>query len=149
MNALVLLALLFAPTPASPGPGAPPAAAQPPAPQAEEKHYTMVTRYLGLIVKGPNWTREKSPALTKMMEGHMANIHAMAKTGKLIAAGPIVDDGTLRGIFLFDTPNAEEARALAEKDPSIASGHFALEIHPWMVAKEVFAEVKSNEKEAR
>jgi uncharacterized protein len=148
MNAFVLLALLVtAPSP-SPAPVSPTApAAQPSSPPsaAAEKRYTMVTRYLGLIVKGPKWTREKSPALSTMMEGHMANINAMAATGKLIAAGPVVDDGTLRGIFIFDTANAEEARALAEKDPSIASGHFALEIHPWMVAREVFAEVKSGD----
>jgi uncharacterized protein YciI len=142
MNAFVLLALLAT----APSPPPVEAAAKPPSSSpspASDKRYTMVTRYLGLIVKGPNWTREKSPALTAMMEGHMANINAMAATGKLIAAGPVVDDGTLRGIFVFDTANAEEARALAEKDPSIASGHFALEIHPWMVAREVFAETKS------
>jgi uncharacterized protein len=143
MNALVLLALLAGP--ASPAPAASPAAAAlKPASSAEsEKRYTMVTRYLGLIVEGPKWTREKSPELTRMMEGHMANINAMAATGKLIAAGPVVDDGTLRGIFIFDTASVEEARAMGEKDPAIASGHFALEIHPWMVAKEVFAETKA------
>jgi uncharacterized protein len=138
MHALVLLALLSA----APSPPAPSATAAKPSPGGE-KHYTMVTRYLGLIVKGPKWTKEKSPALTQMMEGHMANINAMAATGKLVAAGPVIDDGTLRGIFIFDTATAEEARALADKDPSIASGHFALEIHPWMVAKEVFAETKT------
>src|SRR5688572_18460129 len=122
MNAFILLVLLAGP--ASPAPAASPAS---PAvkPSAEgEKRYTMVTRYLGLIVKGPKWTKEKSPALTKLMEGHMANINAMAATGKLIAAGPVTDDGTLRGIFIFDTATAEEARALGEKDPAIASGHF-------------------------
>jgi uncharacterized protein len=132
MNTFVLVTLLAA----SPSP-APPAASPP------VKAYTMVTRYLGLIVKGPKWTKEKSPELTRMMEGHMANINAMAATGKLVAAGPVVDDGTLRGIFIFDTATAEEARAMAEKDPTISSGHFALEIHPWMVAKEVFAETRS------
>jgi uncharacterized protein YciI len=130
---LVFYPLLLAPPAASPAPAAEPSPAAAP-------KYTMVTRYLGLLVKGPKWTREKSPALTKMMEGHMANIHAMAATGKLVAAGPILDDGTLRGIFLFSTANAEEARALAEKDPAIAGGHLTLEIHPWMVAKEVFVE---------
>lgn len=142
MNVFVLSALLFA---ASPAPAAAPSpAAAKPASSASEKRYTMVTRYLGLIVKGPKWTKEKSPALTQMMEGHMANINAMAATGKLIAAGPVVDDGTLRGIFIFDAQSADEARALAEKDPAIASGHFALEIHPWMVAREVFADPGSS-----
>jgi uncharacterized protein YciI len=131
MNTFLVLALLAA----APSPAPPPAS--PPA-----KAYTMVTRYLGLIVKGPKWTKEKSPELTRMMEGHMANINAMAATGKLVAAGPVVDDGTLRGIFIFDTATAEEARAMAEKDPAIASGHFALEVHPWMVAREVFAETR-------
>ena len=139
MNAFVLVALLAGP--ASPAPSAPATPAAAKAPGAAEKKYTMVTRYLGLIVKGPKWTKEKSPALTKMMEGHMANINAMAATGKLIAAGPVVDDGTLRGIFIFKTATAEEARAMAEKDPTLASGHFALEIHPWMVADEVFADI--------
>jgi uncharacterized protein len=143
MNVLLLLALhaaLLAPPATSQAPAAEPSSAAAPV-----KPYTMVTRYLGLLVKGPKWTKEKSPALTKMMEGHMANINAMAATGKLVAAGPVVDDGTLRGIFLFATANAEEARALAEKDPAIASGHLTLEIHPWMVAKEVFAEPKGSD----
>jgi hypothetical protein len=75
MNALVLVALLAAAPSPSPSPAAPAPASSP-----AEKKYTMVTRYLGLIVKGPKWTKEKSPALTAMMEGHMANIHAMAAT---------------------------------------------------------------------
>lgn len=146
MNAFVLLALLAAAPSASPSAPSPVVPVQSsPAPPPVLKRYTMVTRYLGLIVKGPNWTKEKSPALTRMMEGHMANINAMAATGKLIAAGPVTDDGNLRGIFIFDTASAEEARALAEQDPTIASGHFALEVHPWMVAKEVFAEVTAGD----
>ena len=66
----------------------------------------------------------------------MAHIREMAASGKLVTAGPFTDDGELAGIFVFDT-TAEEAKALAEQDPTVQAGRLVLEFHGWMAAEGV------------
>jgi uncharacterized protein len=77
-----------------------------------------------------------SPAVTAVREGHMAHVREMGASGKLVAAGPFVDNGDLAGIFLFDT-TSEEARGLAARDPAVQAGRLALEFHEWMAAEGV------------
>jgi uncharacterized protein len=118
----------------SPKPTAPPksqnAAGAPntaPAPPPGMEQY-----YFGLLNRGPRWTAEVTDATKKIQEGHMANIQRMADVGALMAAGPIEDDGSLRGIFIFRVKTADEARALAAGDPAIQAGRLTLELHPWL-----------------
>ena len=66
-----------------------------------------------------------------LMKAHLANIHRMAEEGKLVLAGPFMDKGDLRGIYLFDVPGVEEARALTASDPAIKAGVFVMELHRW------------------
>jgi uncharacterized protein YciI len=65
----------------------------------------------------------------------MANIKAMARSGKLVLAGPFDADEQQRdapaGLFLFDVPTADDVRALLAHDPAIAAGRLAVEILPW------------------
>jgi len=65
----------------------------------------------------------------------MANINAMAKTGKLVIAGPFENAGDYAGVFVFKVGSLEEAKALAESDPAIKAGRLIAEIHPWHVAE--------------
>jgi uncharacterized protein YciI len=102
-----------------------------------------MTRYfLAFLMAGPNRGNAGAPEAQKIQEAHMAHIRALSDTGKLIAAGPFLDDGTLRGIFLFKTATLEEAQALASEDPAVKAGRLAVEIHPWMVAEGVIPEKK-------
>lgn len=50
------------------------------------------------------------------------NIQRIAEAGDLLLAGPVLDDGTLRGIYMFDVTTLEEARALTATDPAIQQG---------------------------
>ena len=118
-------ALLVAPAPA--GDASKPAPAEP---EFQMDHY-----WLGLIRKGPTWTAEQTPAVMHLQEGHMANIRAMAATGKLVLAGPFEDNGELRGLFLFKVATKEEAEALVAKDPAVAAKRLVVELHPWFGAK--------------
>jgi len=104
------------------------------------------TYQFGFLKRGPNWTAENTPEVKKIQEGHMANINQMAKAGKLLAAGPIADDGEIRGIFIFKAASLEEARSLAAEDPAIKSGRLTLEIQNWSGPKGIGAKIKEEMK---
>ena len=70
----------------------------------------------------------------------MANIRAMWQARKLVIAGPMGDDGDLRGIFIFRVPTLEEAQALVASDPAVKAGRLAGEIHPWWIEKGMLPE---------
>ena len=95
----------------------------------------MAQYQLAFLTRGPSWTAEVTPEVTRIQEGHMANINRLTKEGKLIAAGPFVDGGTLRGVFVFKVGSIDEAKTLAKTDPAVKAGRLSLELHPWMVAE--------------
>lgn len=93
----------------------------------------MTTAYLGFLTRGPKWTPEKTPATEALQKAHLANINKLAEMKKLVVAGPFGDDGTLRGIFVFKVASLEEAKKLAETDPSVQAGRLVISMHPWLV----------------
>jgi uncharacterized protein YciI/uncharacterized damage-inducible protein DinB len=99
-------------------------------PQFDNEQYQF-----GLLTRGPKWTAGNTPEVQKIQEGHMANINRMAQLGKLFAAGPIMDNGDLRGIFIFRAASIEEAKALAAEDPAIKAERLKIEILPWFGSK--------------
>ena len=46
-------------------------------------------------------------------------------------AGPFLDTGDLRGIYIFDVKTIEEAEALTKTDPAIQAGSLIMELKPW------------------
>jgi uncharacterized protein YciI len=128
--ALLVIALTAcagtAPTPATPATPCP----APGAGKLEMKQYFLV-----LLRRGPAWSPDKTPESTKIFEGHMANIEAMAKTGKLVIAGPIdappTDPTAIAGIFIFDVPTKADVEAMIQGDPAISIRRLVPEILPW------------------
>lgn len=109
--------------------------AEPEAPAAKpaiEVPPGMALYYMVLLKRGPRWTPEVTDETKKIQEGHMANIQKMADTGKLVVAGPFLDGGELRGIFIFKVGTEAEAKALMDSDPAVQAGRLIGEIHPWM-----------------
>lgn len=91
------------------------------------------TYYFTFLRHGPKWTAGRTPETEKLQADHMANINAMAKTGKLVIAGPFENGGDYAGVFVFKVSSLDEARALAESDPAVKAGRLAAETHPWFV----------------
>lgn len=85
---------------------------------------------MAFLKRGP--TPPKDPAESaRLQDAHMANITRMAHEGKLVLAGPFLDKGELRGIYIFNVETLAEAEALTSTDPAVKAGSLAMELHPW------------------
>mgnify|MGYP003542830374 FL=1 len=102
--------------------------------KTEEVKYEMKTYYMAFLMKGPNRDQDSTTA-QQIQQAHMDHINKMAEDKKLVIAGPFLDDGDIRGIFIFNVETMEEAIALTEADPAVKAGRLIMEIHPWWGAK--------------
>ncbi len=89
----------------------------------------------GLLVRGPAWTPGDTPEVRDLVSRHLANIGRMAQAGQLALAGPFMDDGVRRGIYVFFTADTAEARRWSDTDPAVISGRLRVELHPWMTGR--------------
>jgi uncharacterized protein YciI len=87
-----------------------------------------------ILKKGPNRSQDSVTA-EKIQKGHIDNINRLAAAGKLNVAGPFLDDGDMRGIFVFDCGSEDSVRTMVEADPAIKAGRLTYELHPWMTQK--------------
>lgn len=92
--------------------------------------YGMKTYVMALLKTGPNRSTD-SITKAKLQRAHLDNITTMAENGTLVLAGPFLDNGELRGIYLFNVETIEEAKKLTETDPLIKSGGLIMELHPF------------------
>jgi uncharacterized protein YciI len=92
--------------------------------------YGMRQYVLAYLKRGPNRDLSKEEA-TKLQRAHMDNIGRMARLGKLVIAGPFMDDTEIRGIYIFAVETVEEAEELTKTDPAIQAGSLIMELHPW------------------
>jgi uncharacterized protein YciI len=86
--------------------------------------------YVLVVLKTGPVKVPEGPARTAMFQGHFANIQRLAAEKKLVLAGPF-DDGAAgwRGMFIFATPDIEEARKYVATDPVIVNGEMVAEFH--------------------
>ncbi|MFN8256346.1 MAG: YciI family protein [Bacteroidales bacterium] len=92
--------------------------------------YGMKKYIFAYLKSGPNRSQDSAEAVA-IQKGHMTNIQRLANEGKLILAGPFLDDTEIRGIFIFDVESIDEARDLINTDPAVKSGRLIMELHPW------------------
>ena len=91
------------------------------------------------ILRRPKDAPDKSPQeLDELQKGHLANIVAMAQSGELFGAGPMLENGPIRGLLLFRTTDHKRIRELVARDPAVKAGRLALELLSWTVPKGCF-----------
>jgi uncharacterized protein YciI len=98
--------------------------------ELEADQYGMHKYVLALLKKGPNRDYDDSTR-NALQRAHLDNIGRLAEEGLLTVAGPFLDDGDLRGIYIFNVETVEEAQRLTETDPAIQKGSLVMELHPW------------------
>ncbi|HLP95884.1 MAG TPA: YciI family protein [Saprospiraceae bacterium] len=92
--------------------------------------YGMKQYVMAFLKRGPNRSQDSITA-AQLQKGHLDNINRLAESGKLVLAGPFMDNGDVRGIYIFNVSTVEEARALTATDPAIQAGRLIMELHPW------------------
>ena len=123
--AIVALALLAGPVVAQDNPRFDPKLAQ--STGADEhgmRGYVLVILKTGTRVPD-------GPGRDEMFKGHFANMSRLAAEGKLVQAGPLDGVDGWRGLFVFATPDIEEARRLVATDPVVMKGEMVPEFHKY------------------
>lgn len=92
--------------------------------------YGMKKYVMAFLKRGPNRDQDSVTA-AELQKAHLRNITRMADEGKLVLAGPFLDAGDVRGIYIFDVETVEEAKALTATDPAIIAGRLEMELRPW------------------
>lgn len=93
-------------------------------------NYGMKTYVMAFLKRGPNRSQDSITA-ANLQRSHLENITKLANAGKLVLAGPFLDTGDLRGIYIFDVATIEEAKKLTETDPAIQQGSLVMELKLW------------------
>ena len=93
-----------------------------------------------LLRRGPRAHEYEGEELDRLQEAHLAHLDAMKERGVMAVAGPFSEqpDETWRGFCLY-TVELDEARRLAESDPSVQAGRMAVEVFNWWTKKGVLA----------
>jgi hypothetical protein len=55
----------------------------------------------------------------------------MAEAAALVVAGPFLDRGELRGMYIFAVDDVATADSLTRTDPAIRAGTLRMELKPW------------------
>lgn len=107
--------------------------------------YGMKAYVMAFLKKGPNRPTD-STERANLQAAHMKNIGRLADDGKLIVAGPFLDNQEIRGIYIFNVSSVEEAKLLTETDPAIKAGSLVMELHPWYGSAALIETVKIHKK---
>ena len=91
----------------------------------------MKAYYLDLLVKSDKPESAVTPAENaERMQKHLAYIRGQVEAGKFVLVGPLTEDNRIRGMAVIQAASLEEAQRIASGDPSVQSGHMAVEVHP-------------------
>ena len=90
--------------------------------QKSEPQFKLVEFHMGLLKKGPKWAATNTSESAELHQKHMAYVTSLLESGKAVIAGPLSDDGEIRGVYIFRAPSAVEAKIWAESDPAVVAG---------------------------
>lgn len=88
-------------------------------------------RYVMVMLKAGERRDQDAETVAELQRGHMANMRRLSESGHLVLAGPFIDGGERRGVFVFAVDSVEAAKELTASDPAIRAGRLEAEYWPW------------------
>jgi uncharacterized protein YciI len=90
--------------------------------------------YVALLHKGPHFdaVRADPGRREQVHQGHLAFINRHVATGRLMAFGPLIESGELRGMYIFTADSLEQAQAWADSEPSTQAGMTVMRVYRWL-----------------
>ena len=92
--------------------------------------YGMRQYVMAFLKRGPKRSHDSTTA-ANIQRAHLDNMKVMAEQGKLVFAGPFMDDFEIRGIYIFAVEDMTEAEELTNTDPAVKAGRLEMELHPF------------------
>jgi uncharacterized protein YciI len=108
----------------------------------QESQHKLLQFQMALLKKGPKWTTTAAIERSEILQQHVAYLLTMIDSGKDVLSGPMRDDTDLVGILILRAQSTEESKAWVDADPSIKSGLFVAEMHPWY-SEDIFKKANS------
>ena len=84
--------------------------------------------FLCLLKKGPRWNITEGNE--DLMPKYLAYLRQQTEARRILFAGPVTAEGEIIGTAVLEAPNADDAKAITQANPGVASGHFLAELHP-------------------
>jgi hypothetical protein len=81
---------------------------------------------LGILRKGPNEAAGDKTTLK------LDSLKRWKDAGAIVIGGLCIDEGDVRGLYIFTVDSAQKAKELTDTDPGVASGILAFEFHEWL-----------------
>ena len=81
---------------------------------------------------GPLWDHAKGFRDQPGLEQHLGYMGGFADKGRIVLGGPFLDNSG--GMMIFDVPTIEDARTIAQGDPTVKSGLLTVTVKPWLAA---------------
>jgi uncharacterized protein YciI len=100
-------------------------------------HEGMEAYTLALLMRGEKWD-PASAEYKELLKPHLALIGKLSQEGTMALAGPLRDEGELKGVFIYGV-GADEAAKFVQEDPLVKAGYLKPVLHPWITAKGVLA----------
>jgi uncharacterized protein len=68
---------------------------------------------------------------SKIVAAHMKSVDEWTKEGKIVFAGPFMQDNDMQEVFIMQVKSIDEAKKLTDTDPAVTSGMYSVEFHLW------------------
>lgn len=108
-------------------------------------------QYVFVVLKTGKAKIADAEKVKQLQAGHMKTISRLAEEGKLVLAGPFIEGGEMRGLYVLNVKTIAEAEDLVKTDPSIREGLFDVEFTRWygsaalMNLNEMHKKIQKNE----
>ena len=89
---------------------------------------------LVMLRRPPNPAQYDDATLERIQGEHLAYHAALREEGKIVTNGPLLGqpDESLRGLTFYRVGSVQEARRLAEQDPSVKAGRLVVDVMQWL-----------------